>query len=116
MGNLFLISMVGGLVDMLSLAKSMDIPAEDAAGLLEMWNPAAMIPPRLKRITEGKFDVASWHLSMARKDARLMVETTSKGGEELIAIPGIASAMDKLIAEGHSNADWMIIAKDAVKR
>jgi len=116
MGNLFLISMVGGLIDMLALAKSVGISVDEAGGLLEMWNPAAMLPARMKRIATGKFNEPSWHLSMARKDARLMMETAAKANVNLMVIPGMAQAMDKLIAEGHSNDDWMIIAKDAVNR
>lgn len=116
MGNLFLVSMVGGITDMLTLGKSLDISVEDTSSLLEMWNPAAMLPARMKRIVAAKFNEPSWHLSMARKDTRLMMECAAKANEHFMAIPGIANAMDKLIAEGHSNDDWMIIAKDAVKK
>src|SRR5260221_6555254 len=67
-GNLFLLTLTAGISDTLSLAKALDIPSGDVLALFDSWNPGAMMPARLKRITEGNFKQPSWDLNMARKD------------------------------------------------
>ena len=68
-GNLFLISLTAGLSDALALAKAHGIEAGEIGNLFNEWNPGSMVPARVKKITEGKFDEPSWELNMARKDA-----------------------------------------------
>ena len=109
LGNLFLIAMTAGVGDTLGLAKALDIPTENISALFESWNPAAMVPARLKKMTSGTFNEPTWELNMARKDARLMMEGAEKGNVQLAAIPAIATEMDKWIAKGHGQDDWTII-------
>ena len=113
-GNLLLIAMTAGVADALSLGKALDISPDNIATLLDSWNPGAMIPMRLKKITSNTFDQPTWELNMARKDARLMIEGARQGGSRLMAIPSIASEMDRWIEKGHGQDDWTVIAKDAV--
>ncbi len=113
-GNLFLIAMTAGISDALSLAKSFGISSDAVGDLFNAWNPAAMIPARLKKITSNTFDQPTWELNMARKDARLMIEGAEQGAMHLMAIPAIAVEMDKWIAKGQGHMDWTVIAKDAV--
>jgi 3-hydroxyisobutyrate dehydrogenase len=112
LGNLFLITLTGGLADTLSFAKSTHVSMEEVYKLFETWNPAGMVPTRLKRMTSGDYSSPSWELSMARKDARLMIEAADKGS--LTIIPAMAAKMDKYISEGHGNSDWTVIAKDNI--
>ncbi len=109
-GNLFLISMMNGVFDMLGLAKALGIPAEDAVGLFDAFNPGSMLPGRAKGLLSADFTKASWELSMARKDARLMMEEAKRGDVVLTAIPAIAQVMDRWIETGHGNNDWSVIA------
>jgi 3-hydroxyisobutyrate dehydrogenase len=113
-GNLFLISMSGALIDSLALAKDLKIPGTEVSALFEAWNPAAMIPARMKRMMAAEFSKPSWELKMARKDARLMMEASKHGDAELHVIPAMAALMDKYMERGHQNDDWMVIAKDVV--
>lgn len=113
-GNLFLIAMTGGLADGLALAKSLDIPAADISTLLSGWNLGGMMPLRLQKITSNTFDQPSWELSMARKDAGLMMHEAMEGGMHLMAIPAIASAMDQCISEGLGSMDWTVIAQKSL--
>lgn len=113
-GNLFLISLTAGLSDALALAKAEGIPAQDIADLFNLWNPASMVPARIKLIMEGDFTHPSWELNMARKDAGLMMAAAKDGNAKLTVIPAIAGLMDEWIKKGHGNDDWMIIAKDSV--
>jgi len=111
-GNHFLIAFTAGIADTLALTKSMGIPASDVTALFNEWNPGAMLPARLKRMTSGDFSNPSWELSMARKDAGLMIQEAKNGGIPLVVVPAVAAEMDRLIAEGHGQSDWTVLAKD----
>jgi 3-hydroxyisobutyrate dehydrogenase len=112
-GNLFLISLTAGIADTLVLAKALDIPATEITRLFDFWNPVATAPARVKKITADDFSNPSWELSMARKDARLMMEEVQHAGKTLTVIPAVAGLMDRWIARGHGNEDWAIIGRDA---
>ncbi len=114
LGNLFLVSMIGGLVDMFALAKAMKIPAAEALGLFDLFNPGASLPGRAKALLRTEFSKPSWELTMARKDARLMIEEASRGEVPLVLIPALAAVMDRFIADGHGQEDWTVIGKDAL--
>ena len=111
LGNLFLMAMTVGVADVLALAKTLNVPAAEAASLFEHFNPGATLGARARRMVEANYGDASWELAMARKDARLMQET----GAPLVLLPAIAARMDAVIAEGHGEDDWTVIAKDAVR-
>ena len=113
-GNLFLIAMTGGLTDTLSLAKGLGVSITEVSQLFDSWNPGAMLPMRLKKMTSNTFDQPTWELSMARKDAGLMMLEAKAAGRKLIIIPSVADEMDNWIVKGHGKDDWTVIAKDAV--
>nr|HEX4316424.1 NAD(P)-binding domain-containing protein [Kofleriaceae bacterium] len=109
MGNAFLMCFTAGIADMLAIGKQLGVPAAAAAQLFDSFNPGTSVGARAKRMVDGNFHDASWELAMARKDARLMIET----GAALALIPAIAKRMDDVIAQGHAHDDWTVIAKDA---
>jgi 3-hydroxyisobutyrate dehydrogenase len=113
LGNLFLVCFTSGIADTLMLAKGLRVPVSDLTLLFDTWNPGAMLPNRLKRMTSGEYK-PSWELDMARKDTRLFLEEAQKGGVTLAVVPAIAANMDRWIARGFGGADWTVIAKDAV--
>jgi 3-hydroxyisobutyrate dehydrogenase len=112
LGNLFHISLTGGIADLLTLADSLNIPATDIATLLEALNPGVVAQGRIKKITSNTFDQPSWELSMARKDARLMIEQANSTHKTLMIIPAVAKKMDAWLEKGHAKDDWTIISKD----
>ncbi|HRI20367.1 MAG TPA: NAD(P)-binding domain-containing protein, partial [Panacibacter sp.] len=113
-GNLFLMSLTAGLADALALAKAHGVHWHDMLDLFTNWNPAAILPARIKKIGEGNFNEPSWELNMARKDAGLMLSTANETHTKLITTPSIAAAMDEWIAKGYGTSDWSIIGKDSV--
>jgi 3-hydroxyisobutyrate dehydrogenase len=115
-GNLFLITLTGGISDTLALAKASGISSADVSSLFDSWNPAAMMPARLKKMAEGDFKKASWELSMARKDAGLMMSTAKAADVKLNVIPAIADVMDKWIEKGHGSDDWSVISTDSIPK
>lgn len=111
-GNAFLVAFTAGIADTLSLAKALDIPVSDMAMLFDSWNPGAMLPARLKRMTSGNYEKASWELNMARKDTGLFIDAAKEGGTRLTLMPAIAAEMDRWIEKGFGSQDWTVIAKD----
>jgi 3-hydroxyisobutyrate dehydrogenase len=113
-GNLFLMFMTAGVAEVLTLAKALDVKPEDAATLFDVFNPAAVLGARVKRILAADFANASWELAMARKDARLMLEAGDRHGVPLPMLPAIAATMDRFLDRGHAHDDWTVISKDAL--
>ena len=97
---------------MLTLAESLNIPVSDIVTLLDTLNPGVVAQGRIKKITSNTFDQPSWELSMARKDARLMVEQTDTTRNTLMVIPAVAKKMDAWLEKGHAKDDWTIISRN----
>ncbi|RFS26357.1 NAD(P)-dependent oxidoreductase [Chitinophaga silvatica] len=113
-GNSFLVCLTAGLIETLTVAKSLNVTPEDLSTLLQVWNPGAGVAGRLKRITSGSYEQPSWELSMSRKDTQLFLNAAKKAGHQLILLPEIAKQMDKWIDKGFGNHDWTIIGKDSI--
>ena len=114
MGNLFLMHLTAGMAEMLGLAKALGISGGEAATLFDAFNPASTLAPRLRRMLDADFARPSWELAMARKDARLMLDEAARAQQTLEVLPSIAHWMDQLIARGHGQDDWTVLAKDAL--
>jgi 3-hydroxyisobutyrate dehydrogenase len=115
LGNLFLMSMTGGLADMFALAKALAVPPAEAKQLFDFFNPGVTVGARANRMLEGDFANPSWELAMARKDARLMIEAAEAGAASLMLIPAIAKEMDRWIEKGHGKEDWTVIGKAGIR-
>lgn len=116
LGNLFLMFLTAGVAEVLTLAKALGIEPAAAVALFDAFNPGAMVPARAQRMAGGDFSTPSWELSMARKDARLMIEEGERSNVPLSMLPAIAATMDRYIERGHAHDDWTVIAKDALTR
>lgn len=113
-GNCFLMFFTSGLAEVFTLARALEIEPKEAANLFSHFNPGNLIGARIERMLGAEWSKASWELSMARKDARLMIEEGDRGGYPLHFLQTIAARMDEFIARGHGASDWTVIAKDAV--
>ncbi len=111
-GNTMIIAMTAGLADVFTLANANGFSATDALSLFKRFDMNAIFGARGARMAVGEYLPASFELSMARKDVRLMVE--SSGGAALAGLPAIAARMDQLIGEGHAALDMGALAIDAV--
>lgn len=109
-GNMFIVTINGGLGDIKRLAGSLGIAPEDAYSVFEFFNPGMLVAPRAKKIASGDF-TATWELTMARKDTRLMIEEAQSHGVTLAVLPAIAAAFDDAIAHGYGSLDSTAIAK-----
>jgi 3-hydroxyisobutyrate dehydrogenase-like beta-hydroxyacid dehydrogenase len=89
------------------------VDPQDAVNLLGSLDMNAMVARRGASMATGDF-TPSFELVMARKDVRLMLETS--GGLPMAALAAIASRMDQLIAAGHGGEDFSVLAIEALRR
>jgi 3-hydroxyisobutyrate dehydrogenase len=111
-GNSMIFTITGGIADVLAMAKSVGVAPADAAALFTKFRIGGIIPMRAEKIAQGDF-TATFELTMARKDIRLMIETA--GREALTVLPSIAARMDEAIAAGHGKDDMGAIAAGSVQ-
>jgi len=116
-GNAMILTITGGVADVLTLARALDIPGEDALSLFAKFKPAPpTIDIRGAKMARGDFE-ASFEMTMGRKDLRLMLESAAaKSDAPLTVLPAIASRFDALIAEGHGAKDIGALALAAAKK
>lgn len=106
-GNCMLLSITGVVADAFAVGAGVGIGPADAMKLLEFFNPAGVIAGRGKKMAAGDYS-ATFELTMARKDIRLMIETA--GDQPLATLPGLAARMDAMIAAGRGQDDIGVIA------
>lgn len=112
-GNAMIIGISAVMADILTLAQASSVDAEDAIKLLGFLDLNAMVAGRGANMAKGNF-TPSFELVMARKDVRLMLETS--GDRPMAALPAVAARMDQLIAAGHGGKDASVLGIDAVHR
>jgi 3-hydroxyisobutyrate dehydrogenase-like beta-hydroxyacid dehydrogenase len=113
-GNAMIITITAGLADVFALAASLGIEAEEARSLFDTFNPVGTLQYRGAKMAKGDY-AASFELPMARKDVRLMIESTD-AGYPLTVLPAIAERMDALLERGLEKDDMGVLAIDAVPR
>lgn len=111
-GNAMILGVSAMMADILTLAQASAVDPQSAVKLLGMLDLNAMVAGRGANMAQGNF-AASFELTMARKDVRLMLETA--GDRPLAALPAIAARMDQLIAQGHGALDACALGIDAVR-
>ena len=112
-GNAVLITLCAAASDVLAMARAQGIDGEAALALFSQFDPSPALRTRGARMAKGEWSPASFELSMARKDVRLMMEAA--GQEGLIALPAIAERMDALLAAGFSSDDLAALGRPFTK-
>jgi 3-hydroxyisobutyrate dehydrogenase len=106
-GNLMLFAVNGGLADIFAIARANDIDPLQSLEVFDHFKLMSGIPMRGQRMATGSTTPASFELSMARKDVRLMTEAAR--GASLLVLPAIAERMDAVIADGRGDHDLAAI-------
>jgi 3-hydroxyisobutyrate dehydrogenase-like beta-hydroxyacid dehydrogenase len=96
---------VAPYADVLRLAHAVGVEPSDAVALFREFNPGEGLPARAAKIAGGPYEPASFTISMASKDVRLMVEEAARHGIELGIMPMVANFYDKAIGRGESPLD-----------
>jgi 3-hydroxyisobutyrate dehydrogenase-like beta-hydroxyacid dehydrogenase len=111
-GNSMLFTISGGVADILAMAKALNVPPTEAVSLFSKFHVGGALKARGEKMARGDFS-ATFELTMARKDIRLMIEAA--GGEPLTVLPPIAKKMDAAIADGRGSEDLGVIAAEALR-
>ncbi|HAL38355.1 MAG TPA: NAD(P)-dependent oxidoreductase [Polaromonas sp.] len=112
-GNAMIIGVAAVMADVFTMAQASNVSAEDAIKLLGFIDLNAIVAGRGMNMAKGIF-TPSFELAMARKDVRLMLETT--GDRPMAALPSVAARMDQLIEAGHGAEDCSVLGIDTVQR
>ena len=113
LGNAMLIGLWAVMADVLTLAEACGVDAGDAIRLLGNLDLNAAVSRRGASMAKRDF-TPTFELAMARKDVRLMLETS--GNRPMAALPAVAARMDQLIAAGYGADDASVLAIDAVPK
>ncbi len=111
-GNGLILSMLGGLADLYTMAGTVGFSAVECQQMLSGFDLGFVVAGRGERMARGDFDT-QWSLRMARKDVGLMLDAV--GSAPLSVLPALAERMDALIAQGEGEADVGVVGRDAVK-
>jgi 3-hydroxyisobutyrate dehydrogenase-like beta-hydroxyacid dehydrogenase len=111
-GNSMLFVIAAGVADVFAMAKGLGIPPADALAVFSKFHPTGVIKSRGEKMARGDFS-ATFELTMARKDMRLMLEAAD--GQPTVVLPAIARRMDDAIAKGHGHDDLGAIAAEVVR-
>ena len=112
-GNAMIIGVAAVMADVFTIAQASNVNADDAIRTLGFFDLNSLVSGRGAAMAKGNF-TATFELTMARKDVRLMLETT--GDRPMSALPAVAARMDQLITAGHGAADASVLGIDAVQR
>jgi 3-hydroxyisobutyrate dehydrogenase-like beta-hydroxyacid dehydrogenase len=110
-GNSMIFVITAGIADVFAMAKGLGIPAAEALQVFSKFQPGGVINARGEKMARRDFS-ASFELTMARKDIRLMLEAA--GSERTAVLASIAERMDEAIAGGHGSDDLAAIAAEVV--
>ncbi|MCB9876670.1 MAG: NAD(P)-dependent oxidoreductase [Planctomycetes bacterium] len=97
--------------DVLAIGRAEGVDAKTALELFDNFKPGGAMPFIGQRLANSLDGPPSFELTMARKDARLMIETA--GADQLTVLPAIAAAMDRALAKGHAASDFAVFAAKA---
>ena len=110
-GNALIIALTAGMADVYVIAERLGFERQEAAALIDIFNPGDTLKGRGKRMAERDYST-SFEVSMARKDVRLMLEAAGQDAERLITLPAVASKLDALIERGHGSDDLAALARE----
>lgn len=112
-GNSLIIGLTGLVSDALAIAQGGDpgLSSGEVLRFLAGYPVGTIISARGNRMAQGDY-AASFELSMARKDVRLMQSTA--GVLPLAVLDGLGARMDALIAQGHGAKDLGALAIETV--
>jgi 3-hydroxyisobutyrate dehydrogenase-like beta-hydroxyacid dehydrogenase len=106
-GNAMLFAVNGGLADIFTMARANGIDPLQSLEVFDHFKLMSGIPIRGQRMATGTTTPASFELSMARKDVRLM--TAAARGGALLVLPALAARMDEVIGAGRGSEDLAAI-------
>lgn len=108
-GNAMILSVVGVTGDIMRMMDSAGLPRSAALEMLAKTNLNGAVVFRGNMMRDGKYDDTNFALDVARKDMRLMLETS--GTQPVPMLQALAARMDALIAAGHGTDDFAVLGR-----
>jgi 3-hydroxyisobutyrate dehydrogenase len=108
MGNAMILTVVGGINDVLRMAEEQGLTREQAYELFDFYDPSGQIRGRGKRMVEGSYDPV-WSVDMAHKDAVLMQGAAHH--ESLPVVDAVEALLRKVSDRGLGDSDLSAVAK-----
>lgn len=109
-GNAVLVGLTGVMGDVLAIGAGRGMEPSEILALFDVFKPGTMVGFFGQRIAKAGEGPASFELSMARKDVRLMMECAGEP-TALTVLPALASAMDQAIEAGKGQQDFAVFAR-----
>lgn len=106
-GNSLFFALSGAAADVFAIGAGCGVDRATMLRLFEHFTPSPALVA--KRVAAADGNPASFELTMARKDARLMLEAA--GSAPTMLLPILAQAMDQAIARGEGQRDYAIFAR-----
>lgn len=107
-GNAMVLTLVGTVADIMQMVDNAGVPRSGAMEMLARTNPSGAMAFRGAMMVKNDFDT-NFALDVARKDMRLMLETS--GQQPVPLLRALASRMDQLIAEGEGGKDFAVLGR-----
>jgi 3-hydroxyisobutyrate dehydrogenase len=107
LGNAMILTVVGGLNDVLRIAEEQGLTRSQAYELFSFYDPAGQIKGRGKRMVAGEY-APTWTIDMAHKDAVLMQGAAHH--ERLPVIDAVEALLRNLSDRGLGDLDLAAVA------
>jgi 3-hydroxyisobutyrate dehydrogenase-like beta-hydroxyacid dehydrogenase len=105
-GNALVLTVVGAVADIMHMVDEAGVSRTAALEMLSRTNANGTIAYRGPMMRDNQFE-AAFTLDVARKDVRLMIETS--GSQPVPLLRAMAARMDALIAEGLGDQDFAVM-------
>ncbi|MFN6337877.1 MAG: NAD(P)-dependent oxidoreductase [Cyanobacteriota bacterium] len=105
MGILGLLSMSAMAGEVMRLAKACGIPAVEAAGLFQVFNPGDVLPERAMKMVAGPYAPPSATVVMMRKDLRSMLSEAEQQSIDMALLPAMDDLLSAAISRGEVALD-----------
>jgi len=108
-GNSVYFAITGAIADVIAMGRNNGVDPADMMQVFAQFKPGAGLHMVEKRIAAAGNGPASFEMTMALKDVRLMAEAA--GEEHLFVLPAMMSALQRGIEAGHGQDDFAGFAK-----
>lgn len=108
-GNSMIFVITAGLADVFAMGRNLGIAPAQAIEVFSKFQAGGVVKFRGEKMAREDYS-ASFEMTMARKDMRLMLEAA--GAQPMVVLPSIAKRMDDAIARGYGKDDLGALAKD----
>lgn len=109
-GNSVYFALTAAMNDVLAIGRGSGIDDAKMLELFEVFKVGHAAPVIGRHVASRDRGGASFELTMARKDARLMLEAA--GDHRTIALPAVVAAMDRALERGDGKADFIALTAE----